>query len=133
MNLKVYRLEHPVSGKGPFHHLLEASEATPVTEETEYAHWLRERLLSTSGHLPSAEYDVDGFTPGVHVCGAPNMLTLSKWFSYYWNRLLAYGFKLYEYQVPNLKAQRGAQQIVFDPKDAVSRTELAVGRNMVTV
>jgi hypothetical protein len=125
VNIEVYRLEHPQSQKGPFYHLPQVG--------TDYALWLEQRLKATSTHLPSVEDDIPGFVSGVHVCGAPDVETISNWFGYYWNRLLAYGFKLYRYTVPNLDTQKGKAQIIFDPKTALARTEVPIGRNMVSL
>jgi hypothetical protein len=125
VNIDVYRLEHPSSQQGPFYHL--------PAEGTDYALWLNERLKATSAHLPSVEDDIPGFVSGVHVCAAPDVETLSKWFGYYWNRLLAYGFKMYQYTVPNLEAQKGKAQVIFDPKTALARTEVPMGHNMAAL
>lgn len=122
MNIEVYRLEHPATQTGPFKHL--------PADGSDYALWLEERLKATSNHLPSVEDDIPGFVSGVHVCGAPDIETISHWFGHYWNRLLAYGFKLYQYTVPNLDTQKGKSQIIFDPKDALARAEVPMGRNI---
>lgn len=124
MNLDVYRLEHPQTQQGPFRHLANESQHGK-NGSAEYSAWLLERLEKTSGHLPSAEIDLPGFRPGVDVCAAPSVEELSRWFGYYWNRLLEYGFQLYRYTVPNLETQKGKAQVVFDPRAAVGR-ELVV-------
>lgn len=112
--LKVYRVEHTVSGTGPF------CTAEPLADE------LSEHARRVAALANEVQQDCLGFVAGFHVCGVERPSQIAVWFGPFRERLLATGFALFEYEpLPrNVLPSQSGTQVAFAKYTATPRRRL---------
>lgn len=116
IRLRVYRVEQPASGLGPF------SPSCPPR--------LRDAISDHCGRagdfLPEAHRDCPGFEPGYHVCAVLSLAKVNEWFGPFRTGLLDAGFVLMEYQpLPrNVCHGLSAHQVGFGRYEATPRRQI---------
>lgn len=113
--LKIYRVEHTISGRGPF------CTGGPLADE------LSEHAGQVAGLASEVQQDCPDFQPGRHLCAVARREQVELWFGPFRERLLAEGFALFEYEpLPrNVLPSQSGTQVAFYPYSATPRQQLA--------
>lgn len=106
--MKVWRIEHPVDGRGPYRST---------------AGGLRGGFTISSPRKkqPCPKYDgITGFREG-WFCGFTSLPDLLQWFDHIFTGLELAGFTIQLYILPDKYVERGEYQCVFDPLTVIAK------------
>lgn len=116
----VYRLEHPLTGNGPYC----TSEGTPRARK------LASELIEEHGnryieHPSPLEDDLSTFTrrcmKGAECYaffGCSSIELLYNWFKEFWSQLIDAGFQVVQYEVESYQIGKSGLQLAFDMRKA---------------
>ena len=109
MIVSVYRLEHPDTGKGPF-----TSCNVPNSVMDDMC-----RILQSQNDA-NEELSIQHHES----CGTSNARDLAAWFGFTFKSLLALGYQIMHYKIPEETVRHGQMQVVFDKTVATGMSVL---------
>jgi hypothetical protein len=137
--MNVYRLEHPDSGLGPYHHTFTDERRDRLNEIIdEYECFFEENAPSIfndilqDGDIPDDGYSAywpNAIGPNDEILtGCPTLQKLEDWFGGHFEMLLEMGFKVYELQVTDYIMGTSGKQLAFTQQLIKNKKELTLCR-----
>ena len=96
--MKIYRVEHIKTGKGPYHR--DDDDNISATEREIILKLHNKHSKNRKTHPGPGSDGIYGFTSG-HLFGCPTLPILHKWFWGFWNYFKRMNFQIVEYTVPD--------------------------------
>lgn len=116
--IEVYRVEHIVTGIGPYRHLNPDGSIADIIYEMDEDHSFN---TDCSHPHPSVDGSIGGIRYG-ELCGFSDIDDLHDWFEGYLGKLWDLGFVIEYYLVPTDDVRHGNYQVVFNRQNALSET-----------
>lgn len=109
----IYRLEHPATKRGPYHHDYKNSLLNCMNIEHE------------DNQHPNPQTE-ELYWKKHYKCAFLTKRKLVQWFKGWLNDLFKLGFKLYQIKIDEYSIQQGDYQVIFDPQDIIEQSEISI-------